>query len=137
MNTSRSPRVTNSDFHIASPLPGMGAEVGAYLPRAVYDGPGSRRDRVRVVGRVGVDHHDLVEQLGGLHQRRAHPGHDVADRRRLVAGRHHQVVLRPVSCLRFSSASRSQSCHRCVRLHLANLDASPSGTVRGPPPSNP
>ena len=81
----------------------VGAEVGADLPRAVYDGPGSRRHRVGLVGRVGVDHHDLVEQRGRLHQRRPHP----APRRRRpwpprCAPAPPGSCVSPVSCLRRS-----------------------------------
>ena len=91
MNTMTSPLVTNSDFHIASPLPGHRAEVRPDLRRAVHDRARVGRDVVRRVGGVGVDHDDLVEQRDRVDQRLAHPGHDVTDGRGLVAGRHDEA----------------------------------------------
>ena len=57
MNTSRSPDVTNCDFHSASPLPG-GTSRGRDGRRALRApcAPARARQLRGVVGRVGVDH---------------------------------------------------------------------------------
>ena len=69
----------------------VGAELRTDLVRAMHSCAGVGRCREGVIGRVRVDDDDLVEQRGRLHQRLAHPGHDVAHCRRLVAGGDHQA----------------------------------------------
>ena len=54
--------MTKSDFHIASPLPGTVPRSGRISADRCTTAPGVRGDGVGVVGGVGVDDHDLVEQ---------------------------------------------------------------------------
>jgi hypothetical protein len=105
----------------------VGPEVGPDLVRAMDHRTGPAGHSERVVARVRVDDDDLVEERRGLHQRLPNPTHDLAHRRRLVAGRHHQtrgqsgLPLEPEQGVEVPVLPAMGA--RAGRVHPANLDS--------------
>ena len=73
MNTSTSPVVTKSDFHIASPLPGNVPRSGRTSAARCTTAPASSATaNVSSVESESMTT-TLVDEVGGLHQRLAEP----------------------------------------------------------------
>ncbi len=115
MNTSRSPRVTNSDFHIASPLPGWVPRSGRISRERCTTAPAAvATEWVSSVESESITTISSSSSVVSISADRTRDTTSPTVAASLRAGTTSEV-LRPVSCLRFSSTSRSQSCHRCVR----------------------